>query len=78
MTATTTIRVERDVHERLVRISQNTGQQLVGVIRLATEALERSQFAETVKRELGVLKDDPDAWDDYVAGFDVAIQDGIA
>lgn len=75
---TTTIRVEKSVHERLLRISRATGRQLVDVIGEATEALERAQFAETVRAELDAIRADPTAWADYVAEFDLSVADGIS
>ncbi len=75
---TTTIRVERSVHERLLRISRASGRQLVEVIGQATEALERAQFAETVRTELDALRSDPKAWATYVAEFDLSVSDGIS
>lgn len=76
--ATTTIRVDRSVHERLQTISEATGRQLVDVIADATDALERIRFAEAVRREVDVLREDPLMWAAYLAEFDVAISDGIA
>ncbi len=76
--ATTTIRVERSVHERLQTISEATGRQLVDVLADATDALERIRFAQAVRREVDVLRADPVMWAAYLAEFDVAISDGIA
>jgi hypothetical protein len=75
---TTTIRVEKSVHERLLRISRASGRQLVEVIGDATEALERVQFAETVRTELDTLRSDPKAWAAYLAEFDLSVSDGLA
>ena len=75
---TTTIRVDKSVHERLLRIGQDRGQQLVDVIREATDALERVRFAEKIRTELDTLRSDPEAWSAYQAEFDLAVSDGIA
>ncbi len=75
--STTTIRVEKAVHERLVEISHDSGRQLVDTIRDATEALERARFAEKVRIQLDVLRGDSAAWAEYIAEFDVAVSDGL-
>ena len=76
-TTTTTIRVEKAVHERLVRISRATGRQLVEVVGDATEALERARFAESVRQEMHELRSQPEAWAAYLADFDLAVTDGL-
>ena len=76
--ATTTIRVDRLVHQRLQMISEATGRQLVDVVADATDALERVRFAEAVRGELDELRADPAMWAEYLADFDLAISDGIA
>jgi predicted transcriptional regulator len=78
VSTTTTIRVDRAVHERLLRISKENGQQLVDVIGDATEALERVRFAEKVRGELDALRADPVAWAAYVGDLELAVADGIA
>jgi len=75
---TTTIRVDRDVHRRLVALSDRTGRQLMDVVRDATDALERAQFAALVSAELDELRKDPDTWAAYVAEADLSLRDGIA
>ena len=78
MSATTTIRVDRAVHERLLQIGRDSGQQLVEVLSDATEALERSHFAKKVLVEMDALRSNPESWDAYVAEFDLAASDGLA
>jgi predicted DNA-binding protein len=75
---TTTIRVNRSVHERLQAISEASGRQLVDVVADATDALERIRFAEAVRIEVDALRQDPVMWAAYVAEFDGAVSDGIA
>lgn len=76
--STTTIRIERDVHRRLVQLSRSTGQQLMDTVRDATEALERARFAASVVSELDALRHHPDRWAAYVGDADLAVGDGIA
>ena len=78
MSATTTIRVDRAVHERLLQIGRDSGQQLVEVLSDATEALERAHFAKKVLVEIDALRSNPESWDAYVAEFDLAASDGLA
>lgn len=78
MGLTTTIRVDKSVHERLLQIGRDRGQQLVDVIGEATEALERVRFAEKVRAELDVLRRNPEAWIAYQADFELGVSDGIA
>lgn len=76
--ATTTIRVDTDTHERLVEISKMTGQSLIDTVRAATEALRRAQFASRVMAELDELRQDEDAWQEYLAEAErTAVADGI-
>lgn len=77
MGETTTIRIEREVHRRLVVLGQQTGRQLIDVVRDATEALERAQFAASVTTDLERLRQDPQAWADYVGDADLALRDGL-
>jgi hypothetical protein len=78
MASTTTIRVEKAVHERLLRIGRDSGKQLVDVLSDATEALERAQFARKIQSEMDALRSNPESWKSYVADFDLAVSDGIA
>jgi predicted transcriptional regulator len=78
MGTTTTIRVDRAVHERLLQIGRDSGQQLVEVLSDATEALERAHFAKKVLIELDALRSDPESWNSYVGDFDLAASDGLA
>ena len=77
MSATTTIRIDRETHRRLVAISRASGRQLLDVVRDAAEALERARFAANVNGQLDRLRQDPSAWDDYVSDAELAIRDGI-
>jgi predicted transcriptional regulator len=77
MSSTTTIRVDKAVHERLLQIGRESGRQLVDVLSDATEALERAHFANKIRIEMDALRSDPESWDAYVAEFDLAASDGL-
>ena len=66
--ATTTIRVDRDTHARLLEMSKETGDSLTDTVRQAAEALRRMRFGLRVQEEYAALRRDPDAWADYLAG----------
>ena len=66
----TTIRVDRDTHERLVALSKRAGRQLIETVRLATEALETREFAHSVAAEYTALRARPHEWCDYMSEAD--------
>jgi len=75
---TTTIRVDRETHARLLELSEATGDTLTKTVRDAAEALQRLRFGLRVQEELAVLKSDPAAWDDYLAQAETtSVSDGI-
>ena len=78
MSSTTTIRVDKVVHERLLKIGRESGRQLVDVLSDATEALERAHFANKIRIEMDALRSNPVSWDSYVAEFELAASDGLA
>ncbi|MDO8403135.1 MAG: hypothetical protein Q7T27_06530 [Pseudomonas sp.] len=77
-TASTTIRIDRDVHARLAALAQATGRPLNDTVGAAVLALERALFVERVAAELESLRTDPAAWAQYVAEGDAAVADGVA
>lgn len=74
---TTTIRIERDVHRRLAKLGEASGQLLIDVVRDAAQALERERFASTVIGEFELLRDDAVGWADYLADAELAVGDGV-
>ncbi len=77
MSSSTTIRVDRAVHNRLLQISNDSDVPLGDVVRSATEALERSRFAAKVRREMDALREDPNTWADYLESFELTVNDGL-
>jgi hypothetical protein len=76
--ATTTIRVDSATHSKLVDLSKATGASLMETVRDAAEALRRQRFARQVADEFAALRDDPEAWADYVADAEsTSVRDGI-
>lgn len=57
-TPTTTIRVDRETHARLLEMSRVSGRSLIETVRAATEALDRQAFAERVRAELEAMSDE--------------------
>ena len=75
---TTTIRVDKETHARLLELSRASGASLVETVREAAEALRRSRFAHQVSGELEELRRDSEAWDSYLADADTtSVSDGI-
>jgi predicted DNA-binding protein len=75
---TTTIRVDTDTHSRLLDLSRATGASLIETVRDATEALSRQRFAHQVAAELDELRQNPQAWEAYLAeADDTSVSDGI-
>ena len=66
MTDSTTIRVDRDTHQRLLTFSQQQGLSLMEVLRRATDALDRELFVGEARSQIEKLKADPQAWTDYL------------
>ena len=74
----TTIRVDKETHARLVGMSRETGESLIDTVRDATEALRRQRFGRQVAAELDELKKDAEAWSDYLAEAEgTSVADGI-
>ena len=75
---TTTIRVDRDTHSRLLDMSKETGESLTETVRQAAEALRRLRFGLRVQEEYLALQTDPEAWADYMAEAESSyVADGI-
>ena len=75
---TTTIRVDRDTHARLLDMSNETGDSLTETVRQAAEALRRLRFGLRVQEEYAALRSDSEAWADYLAEAESSyVADGI-
>ena len=78
MTDSTTIRVDRDTHQRLLVFSQQQGLSLMEVLRRATDALDRELFVSEARSQIEKLKADPQAWADYLRESSLTeVADGI-
>ena len=76
--ATTTIRVDRETHSRLLEMSQDTGDSITETVRQAAEALRRLRFGLRVQEEFAAMRSDPEAWADYLAELEsFHLPDGI-
>lgn len=74
----TTIRVDRETHARLVRMSKLAGTSVGQTVRDAAEALSRQRFAKRVVRELEELRKDEAAWTAYLDEAEAThVDDGI-
>ena len=78
MTDSTTIRVDRDTHRRLLDLSQSADLSLMEVLRRATAALEQQLFVAEAKSQMQSLRADPQAWADYWSESSLTeVADGI-
>ena len=78
MTDSTTIRVDRDTHQRLLVFSQQQGLSLMEILRRATDALDRELFVSEARSQIEKLKADPQAWADYLRESSLTeVADGI-
>lgn len=78
MPTTTTIRVDRETHARLLELSRATGSSLIETVRAAAEALRRQRFAVQVAWEFDALRRDAQAWQAYLADAESTfVGDGI-
>ena len=78
MTDSTTIRVDRDTHQRLLVFSQQQGLSLMEILRRATDALDRELFVGEARAQIDKLKADPQAWADYLHESSLTeVADGI-
>lgn len=75
---TTTVRVDRETHSRLLEMSQDTGDSITETVRKAAEALRRLRFGLRVQEELAAMRRNPEAWADYLAESELShVPDGI-
>ena len=75
---TTTIRVDRETHARLLQMSKLAGTSLGETVRDATEALNRQRFAHRVTQELAQLRNDREAWLAYLEEAEsTSVADGV-
>lgn len=75
---TTTVRIDRETHARLVHLSELAGVSLGATIRDATEALSRQRFAHRVAAEVAELRKDQAAWSSYLAQTEsTSVVDGL-
>lgn len=75
---TTTIRVDTSTHARLLKLSRDADTSLVATVRDAAEALWRQRFAREVTKQINELRQDPEAWQEYLAeAEEIHVTDGI-
>jgi predicted transcriptional regulator len=78
MTDSTTIRVDRDTHRRLLDLSQSADLSLMEVLRRATAALEQQLFIAEAKSQMQRLRANPQAWADYLRDSSFTeVSDGV-
>jgi predicted transcriptional regulator len=58
----TTVRVSRQTHERLVRVAAETGQRILSVVEEAVAAYEADMFWDAFDAGWQRVAEDPQAW----------------
>lgn len=79
-TATTSIRIGRETHERLKAIAEKESSSLGRVIEELLTRYEREEFRRHMQEDFRKLREDPIAWADYRAEtelWDQTIGDGL-
>jgi hypothetical protein len=66
-TGTTTIRVRRADSERLQSLARDHQTTVIDVLHSAIDALERQDFLRGLGEDYQRLRDDPQAWQNYLA-----------
>jgi len=66
-TGTTTIRVRRPDSERLQSLARDHQTTVIDVLHSAIDALERQDFLRGLGEDYQRLRDDPQAWQNYLA-----------
>jgi predicted DNA-binding protein len=69
--STTTIRISRTAHDRLIALSRASGQPLVSTVEDAIEALLAQRFAQETARGFEQLAADPHEWASYIADLNL-------
>lgn len=76
--STTTIRVTTETHRVLSSLASERGRSLTDTVDDAAESLRRQQFARRIDTQIGRLRQNPQAWQNYLAESDVtSVSDGI-
>lgn len=76
--ATTTIRVDLETKAVLAGLAEEAGESLIDTVRAAATALRRKRFAERVNVQIETLRQDPEAWADYLADAEATdVHDGL-
>ena len=80
MSATTSIRVSRDTHERLKRIAEKEHRALGDMIDLLVDEYQQQAFRRAVHESFCGLREDPAEREAYLkdmAAWDVTLMDGL-
>jgi hypothetical protein len=75
-----TIRVPRETHAQLQRLSASRKQPIGEVVAAAVERLEEEEFWRAVETDFEQLRASPEAWAEYMSEhreWDVTLLDGL-
>ena len=70
--------MDLETHAQLKQLSEERGEAMIDTIRAATWELQKKRWLEGAARDIARLKEDPEAWADYIAeGESTYVADGI-
>ena len=78
--ATTSIRIDRTIHERLKQVAEKQHASLGGVITELLDRYEQDEFRKAVAASYARLRSNPEAWSDYkreLEEWDAVLMDGL-
>jgi len=76
----TTVRVRKEAHEALKRMSKSRGVPITQLVEEAIERLEREEFWREFNEAYARLREDPQAWAEVLAErqeWDCTLMDGL-
>ncbi len=75
----TTVHVDTSTYHQLLEMSRDADMSLAATVREAAEALWRQRFVRHALKQLSELRDDPEAWQDYMAeAEETQVDDGAS
>jgi predicted transcriptional regulator len=75
-----TVRVSKETHAALRRLSEKTGSSMTAILEAAVKDYEKNKYWEEYDAGYAALKADPEKWADFqkeLEGWDVTLADGL-
>ena len=65
---TTTIRVDKSTHGRLMQIAEELDMTIIDLVRVMTRSFDQQRGRDAANRQLVELRKDPAAWGEFLGG----------